>query len=234
MDTKVALDIVCIHCGALIHIQKKKSQTQCKLVCPGNNCHKNLHILFDTTQSPQTYSFVSTNVTKENEESENHSEQEERLDEAKKKAQKDKTIRDKSKHKQSHISHDDDDDEEEDRPKKSKNKPRLRETLYLTRKKYFGLVTDRYRLKEGKTIIGRADDDEPSDISLSGDDTMSRRSISIEIVADDYGFDYILRVLNAANPVKINGKQLRTGEKYFLEIGDTIKIGNTLLTFENS
>lgn len=96
-----------------------------------------------------------------------------------------------------------------------------------------GLVAERYQLKEGRTVIGREDEEEPSDISLSGDDTISRRSIEINIVADEYGFDYILKVLNASNPVKVNGKEIRIGEKKYLDVGDMITIGHTTLRFDN-
>lgn len=96
-----------------------------------------------------------------------------------------------------------------------------------------GLVAERYKLSEGQTIVGREDDEEPSDISITGDDTISRRSIAINIVADDYGFDYVLKVLNAANPVRVNGKQIRVGEKTYLDLGDVITIGRTNLKFDN-
>lgn len=231
MDTKVVLDVVCVHCGCTIHMQKKKTQEQCKLVCPG--CKHSLHILFNTSKDPQTYSFLS--VVQESQKKEKEEKQEEPpVDKEAQKAKKDKTVYKKDRHKA--RSYDDEipgeDDSEEDNNRKKK-RPKLRESLFLTRKKLFGLVAERYKLSEGKTIIGRYDDDEPSDISLTGDDTISRRSISIDIVADDYGFDYILKVLNASNPVKVNGKQIRIGEKTYLDLGDIITIGHTNLKFNN-
>lgn len=231
MDTKLVIDVVCVHCGCVIHMQKKKMQEQCKLVCPG--CKHPLHILFNITTDPQTYSFLP--VTQESPKKEEEKKQEEQpIDKEAQKAKKDKTVYKKDKHKA--RSYDDEipgeDDSEEDNTRKKKH-PKLRESLFLTRKKLFGLVAERYKLSEGKTIIGRDDDDEPSDISLTGDDTISRRSISIDIVPDDYGFDYILKVLNAANPVKVNGKQIRVGEKTYLDLGDVITIGHTNLKFDN-
>ncbi|MEE1223104.1 MAG: FHA domain-containing protein [Bacteroidaceae bacterium] len=229
MDTKVVTDVVCIHCGTTIRIQKRKTQEQCKLACPG--CKRSLHILFNINDNPQTYSFLSASqITKEVKEEERPEEKEMR------KAQKDKTIYRKDRH----VAHsyddkvpgEDDDDTDDDRRHRS-GSPKLRENLFLTRRKFFGLVAERYKLSEGKTIVGRADDEEPSDISLTGDDTISRRSISIEIVPDDYGFDYILRVLNASNPVRVNGKQIRQGEKTYLDPGDIITVGHTDLKFDN-
>lgn len=231
MDTKVVIDVVCVHCGSTIHMQKKKMQEQCKLVCPG--CKHPLHILFNITNDPQTYSFLS--IAQESHKKEDEAKQEEsQIDSEAQKAKKDKTVYKKDKHKA--RSFDDEipgeDEFEEDNHRKKKH-PKLRESLFLTRKKLFGLIAERYKLSEGKTIIGRDDDDEPSDISLTGDDTISRRSISIDIVPDDYGFDYILKVLNASNPVRVNGKQIRVGEKTYLDLGDVITIGHTNLKFDN-
>lgn len=231
MDTKVVIDVVCVHCGSTIHMQKKKMQEQCKLVCPG--CKHPLHILFNITNDPQTYSFLS--IAQESHKKEDEAKQEEsQIDNEAQKAKKDKTVYKKDKHKA--RSFDDEipgeDEFEEDNHRKKKH-PKLRESLFLTRKKLFGLIAERYKLSEGKTIIGRDDDDEPSDISLTGDDTISRRSISIDIVPDDYGFDYILKVLNASNPVRVNGKQIRVGEKTYLDLGDVITIGHTNLKFDN-
>lgn len=230
MDTKVVIDIVCIHCGSTIHIQKKKLQEQCKLVCPG--CKHPLHILFNITNNPQTYSFIS--VAQQSQKIEETSKEERQIDEETQKAKKDKTIYRKDKHKA--RSYEDEIPGEEDVEESNhskKRQPKLRESLFLTRNKLFGLVAERYKLSEGKTIIGRDDYDEPSDISIKGDDTISRRSISIEVVADDYGFDYILKVLNASNPVRVNGKQIKQGEKTYLDLGDVITIGHTNLKFDN-
>jgi hypothetical protein len=230
MDTKVVIDIICIHCGSTIHIQKKKLQEQCKLVCPG--CKHPLHILFNITNNPQTYSFLS--VAQQSQMIEETSKKERQIDEETQKAMKDKTIYRKDKHKA--RSYEDGIPGEEDVEESNHNKkkqPKLRESLFLTRNKLFGLVAERYKLSEGKTIIGRDDYDEPSDISIKDDDTISRRSISIEVVADDYGFDYILKVLNASNPVRVNGKQIKQGEKTYLDLGDVITIGHTNLKFDN-
>lgn len=230
MDTKVVIDVVCVHCGCTIHMQKKKMQEQCKLVCPG--CKHPLHILFNISNDPQTYSFLS--VVQNNEKKQEPIQEEQPIDKEAQKAKKDKTIYKKDKRKA--RSYDDEipgEDESEEENHHKKKHPRLRESLFLTRKKLFGLVAERYKLSEGKTIVGRADDEDPSDISLTGDDTISRRSISIDIVPDDYGFDYILKVLNAANPVKVNGKEIRVGEKTYLDLGDVITIGHTNLKFDN-
>jgi len=230
METKVVIDVICIHCGIKIQLQKKKAQTQCKLSCPA--CKKGLHILFNTNVEPQTYSFLS--VTQQNANSKSTKEdveEEPPMSEAEKKEKKDKTIYKKDKKKA--RSYDDEIPGQEDDEIIHKKHPKLKESLFLTRKKFMGLVAERYKLSEGQTIIGRDDEEDPSDISISGDDTISRRSISINIVPDEYGFDYILKVLNASNPVRVNGKQIRVGEKVYLDLGDVITIGHTNLKFDN-
>lgn len=231
METKVVIDVVCIHCGSKIQLQKKVRQTQCKLLCPA--CKKELYILFDTEQDPQTYSFLSVTPNSPNSKStQENSDGNQTISEAEKKAKKDKTIYKKDK-KEAYSYDDIPGEDDENTEKKNKKRPKLRETLFLTKKKFLGLVAERYKLSEGQTIIGRDDDDDPSDISITGDATISRRSISINIVPDEYGFDYILKVLNAANPVKVNGKQVRVGEKVYLDLGDIITIGHTNLKFDN-
>ncbi len=231
MDTKVIIDLICVHCGTVIQIQKKKNQPQCKLTCPA--CKKNLHVLFDLTKDPQTYPFIS--IAQSNKE-ENHSggtQEKDSKQEEKEKVNKNKTIYKKNHDRAKHYDGIPGEDDEKDVYKSKTKTSRLREPIFLTRKKFLGLVAERYKLSEGTTIVGRDDDDEPSDISLRGDDTISRRSISISIIADEYGFDYIMKVLNAANPVRLNGKPLREGEKVFLDLGDVITIGHTDLKFDN-
>jgi len=231
MDTKVIIDLICVHCGTVIQIQKKKNQPQCKLTCPA--CKKNLHVLFDLTKDPQTYSFISVVQPKNEEQHSGETEEKSPKQEEKEQVNKNKTVYKKNSNRAKHYDGIPGEDEENEGHKSKKKTPRLREPLFLTRKKFLGLVAERYKLSEGTTIVGRDDEEEPSDISLSGDDTISRRSISISIVADEYGFDYIMKVLNAANPVRLNGKTLRVGEKVYLDLGDVITIGHTNLKFDN-
>ena len=229
METKIIIDIICIHCGNKVQLQKKRSQEQCKFVCPA--CKHKLHILFNTTIEPQTYSFFSVSPQEHKDDSKKDENPNNQAAENKgQNIDKKKTIYKKDKSKP-HL-FDNIPGESEDKPI-AKNRPTLKDTIYLTRKKMFGFVVERYQLSEGRTIIGREDDEEPSDISLSGDDTISRRSISIDIVADEFGFDYIMKVLNASNPVSVNGKQIYIGEKVYLDFGDIITIGKTNLKFDN-
>lgn len=126
-----------------------------------------------------------------------------------------------------------DDDSRLDRDNKRKHKrERLLRNVYLTRVRFFGLKKDRYQLFEGTTIIGRYDEEEQSDIAIQGDDTMSRRSVSITISDEGYGLEYTLKVLNATNKVQVNNQTLRERETIALESGDTIFMGSTKFLFE--
>lgn len=230
MDTKILIDVVCVHCGSTIHMKKKKTQTNCKITCPG--CQHPLNILFDVNADPQIYSFLSQPIPKA--EKAGESAQDSQNETPRPEMPKHKTIY-KKHHERARYYEDEipGEDHVKQYSNKSHSRPKLRESLYITRKKMFGLVSERYKLRVGETIIGREDDELRSDIGLTGDSSISRRSISINIVADEYGFDYVLKVLNASNPVLLNGKQIFKGEKEFLELGDVITIGHTNLKFDN-
>ena len=89
-----------------------------------------------------------------------------------------------------------------------------------------------YHLHEGSNVIGRYSEGTMSDISLKGDNYMSRRSVSIDVVQQDKGYLYRLRVLRAANPVYVNDNALMVDESQYLNFGDRIVLGKTMLTFE--
>lgn len=90
-----------------------------------------------------------------------------------------------------------------------------------------------FPLHIGMNTIGRKDDELPSDICFDHDDSMSRRSVSIEVIQkDEKGFLFKMKVLRAANPVLHNEKPLVEGEVIYLNYGDTIVLGRTKLIFE--
>lgn len=91
-----------------------------------------------------------------------------------------------------------------------------------------------YELKGKETVVGRADSESPSDISVAGDPTMSRRSICISTEAKSMGFLYKLTVLNATNKVLYNNRALAKGDSVYLNFGDRIMLGKTLFSFEKS
>ena len=83
-----------------------------------------------------------------------------------------------------------------------------------------------------KTIIGREDAGKPSDFSIRGDSYVSRRSVEIDVQRGSKGYTFKLKVLNAANPVLHNNRQLSTSESVYLNFGDSLTLGKTKLVFE--
>lgn len=88
-----------------------------------------------------------------------------------------------------------------------------------------------YILHEGKNYVGRNDQENPSDVSL-GDEYVSRRSILIEVAKVEKGYTYKLTVKKCTNPVLINGQEQEVGNGIYLNYGDTIRVGNTVLAFK--
>jgi len=107
------------------------------------------------------------------------------------------------------------------------NEKSLPVRAFLTHIALFGLKTTSFQLSEGNTIVGRYDEEEPSDISVTGDDTVSRRSVAVIIKPCCSGLDCKLRVLNATNRVTVNGKVILVGGETPLNYGDVIKLGRT-------
>ena len=88
----------------------------------------------------------------------------------------------------------------------------------------------RYDLDREVTVVGRQSMESPSDISIAGDETMSRRSVAI--ICDQV--NYKLQVLNATNPVIFNDRKLNTGDCVYLTFGDKFVLGKTLIIFEKA
>lgn len=85
-----------------------------------------------------------------------------------------------------------------------------------------------YRLPIGEHTIGRADFRMPSTISIEGDSSMSRRSVSIRVTfSEREGFRYMLKVLNATNPVQCGRAFLHQGEEIYIGPGQKFVLGNS-------
>lgn len=90
------------------------------------------------------------------------------------------------------------------------------------------MFNDYYELPIGEHTIGRYDETCRSDIQVKGDSYMSRRSICINVTFNSLeGFSYLLRVLQATNPVTLNGHPLANGSETYLNFGDIITLGHT-------
>ncbi len=94
--------------------------------------------------------------------------------------------------------------------------------------KYIG-----YPLRYGDNIIGRDDLDIRQDIAIRGDMAISRRSANLEVNATPGGgYSYMLRILNARNPVYVNGTPIHTGQSIILRLDDVVQMGSTKLVLK--
>lgn len=98
-----------------------------------------------------------------------------------------------------------------------------------------GWFNKEFRLNAGSNIVGRYDSNPSgtSDIAISDDPSMSRRSIDIRVEHTDMnGYMFQLRVLRATNPVLVNHEPLMPGESFALNFGDSIILGKTQFRFD--
>lgn len=90
-----------------------------------------------------------------------------------------------------------------------------------------------FPLAEGRQTIGRSSERLPSDIMFD-DPCMSRRSVEVNVErhndAAGQCFVYVMTVKRQKNPVTHNGESIGNGEEIVLHIGDTIQLGQTVLT----
>lgn len=89
-----------------------------------------------------------------------------------------------------------------------------------------------HNLKLGENTVGRYDEEIPSQIMVKGDNTISRRSVSIHVRLQGENFVYSLRVLKSTNPVVVQGREITNGEEVYLNFGDIIQLGRTKFRFE--
>lgn len=104
--------------------------------------------------------------------------------------------------------------------------------VYTKRRLLPDIKTD-FPIVKGSYFIGRADPDEQPEIPITGDTTVSRRSVQVEVIkgSDPDERLYSFTVIKATNPVTVNGKRLRAGESVFLNFDDKITMGKTELVF---
>lgn len=86
----------------------------------------------------------------------------------------------------------------------------------------------------GRWTIGRYDPERPSDISITGDPSVSRccASISTHIHDNSNKATYMFRVDRSSNPVKVNDRAVHNNESIELYSGDRIVMGRTEMVFE--
>lgn len=84
-----------------------------------------------------------------------------------------------------------------------------------------------YALRVGSNTIGRHDSDTVQDIAITGDMTISRRSVDLFVEKKEGVYSYTLKVLNAKNPVYVNNTLLHSGIAFTIYPGDTLLLGKT-------
>ncbi len=88
----------------------------------------------------------------------------------------------------------------------------------------------KYTLRVGENIIGRADPQAPCDVQFN-DPEMSRRSVCIEVTPMGKGYEFILTVKKATNPVLVNNAPVPIGARVQLVSGSGITLGKTVINF---
>lgn len=106
--------------------------------------------------------------------------------------------------------------------------PVTRGKLVLLRK----FTKKEYPLEDGANVVGRYDESDMPDIAVKNDNTVSRRSIRIDVNHTEAGNTFKLTVQKATNPVLYNNQPLEIGESIYLNFGDTIILGKTKFRFE--
>lgn len=86
-----------------------------------------------------------------------------------------------------------------------------------------------YLLKDGVHYLGRWDEEYQSEFAIK-DKYASKRSIRIDATFDQGGnLVYKMTVERALNPVYHNNREMAVGDIDYLNYGDTIKLGKTLI-----
>lgn len=88
----------------------------------------------------------------------------------------------------------------------------------------------KFPLNEGTYVIGRKDSVNHSDVELN-DAEVSRRSVVIEVTRKEDGYYFKLTVKKALNPVLHNNRPLAVSESIYLNYGDSIQLGRTVINF---
>lgn len=103
-------------------------------------------------------------------------------------------------------------------------------TARLVHKHRFG-KNEEWPVTKKCVIIGRADALSHSDIEIN-DPYISRQSVELVVRSGPSGNTFQLRVLKTTNPVLVNNKPLTPGTPLYLDFGDILQLGKTLLVLE--
>lgn len=89
-----------------------------------------------------------------------------------------------------------------------------------------------FTISNGVNIIGRQSSQKSPDIAIpTKDNTMSRLHCVIVSIKGERGMSYLLKEYSNKNPLILNGKKLESGTEIYLEKGDKIHLGRTVISF---
>lgn len=84
----------------------------------------------------------------------------------------------------------------------------------------------------GVNIIGRASSRKKPDLAIpTSDKTMSRLHCVIVCVQEHNGMSYLLKEYSNKNTLLLNDKKLHAGSEVYLQTGDRIHLGKTVISF---
>lgn len=94
------------------------------------------------------------------------------------------------------------------------------------------LLQKKVVLEDGVNTIGRKYEGESPKIPIN--DKYISRDSAVIIVENtlDRGTTYQFVLKKTRNPVLVNGRLMKVGESIYLQFGDTIQMGHTILTFK--
>lgn len=88
-----------------------------------------------------------------------------------------------------------------------------------------------YSLSKGSHWIGRQDNENSCDFPIK-DKYASARSVRIDVNENGGNLVYKMTVERASNPVYHNSRELTVGDVVYLNYGDTLKLGKTLIKIQ--
>ena len=95
-----------------------------------------------------------------------------------------------------------------------------------------------FSLKIGSQVLGRLAETSSADFKIGNshykDEYMSRQHVKIIVVNSNGGIQHQLEEIGSTNIIKLNGSEIKRGDKIILKFGDIITLGNTEVVLEKT